>query len=212
MTNNNELHTKIYKEFKQKYSFKEIEKIDNGKGYWNYIKIGIYDGDNLIGDYIRNYSNMYETFHPFLQLKENGTIKEYILCSKHYTATNIISLPDCKSVAGENPTSFGFCPVDFYVPWNPKIGWKGQHGFVAGCVWGDDSSWKIQYLDLSKIDQGILVRDDRFGYIELQNQQNLKDAIDLLSIEIDKNEKNDKIESVCITSTKRFYINGYKND
>src|SRR5689334_5869598 len=22
-------------------------------------------------------------------------------------------------------------------------------GFVAGCIWGDDSSWKVQYLDLS---------------------------------------------------------------
>lgn len=50
-------------------------------------------------------------------------------------------------------------------------------GFVAGCVWGDDNSWKIQYLDLSKADQGILVRDDRFGYIELPDNLKLRQAI-----------------------------------
>jgi hypothetical protein len=22
----------------------------------------------------------------------------------------------------------------------------GRFGFVAGCIWGDDSSWKVQYL------------------------------------------------------------------
>jgi hypothetical protein len=38
---------------------------------------------------------------------------------------------------------------------------------VAGCVWGDDTSWKVQYLDLSRARQGIVTRDDRLGYIEL---------------------------------------------
>lgn len=28
---------------------------------------------------------------------------------------------------------------------------KGDFGFVWGCIWGDDSSWKVQYLDLSRI-------------------------------------------------------------
>lgn len=34
-------------------------------------------------------------------------------------------------------------------------------GFVAGCIWGDESTWKVQYLDLSKADEGILTREER---------------------------------------------------
>lgn len=52
-------------------------------------------------------------------------------------------------------------------------------GFVAGCIWGDDNSWKIQYLDLEEIESGILKRDDRFGYIALPNGVTLKQAIDM---------------------------------
>jgi len=26
----------------------------------------------------------------------------------------------------------------------------GAFGFIWGCVWGDDASWKVQYLDLSR--------------------------------------------------------------
>ena len=50
-------------------------------------------------------------------------------------------------------------------------------GFVAGCFWGDDSSWKIQYLDLSEVEKGIVKREERFGYIELPNGLSLRDAV-----------------------------------
>lgn len=53
-------------------------------------------------------------------------------------------------------------------------------GFVAGCVWGDDTSWKVEYLDLSEVDKGILRHDDRFGYIELAPGSSLMDAIDMM--------------------------------
>lgn len=52
-------------------------------------------------------------------------------------------------------------------------------GFVAGCVWGDDTSWKIQFLDLSEVEKGIIKRDARFGYVQLPNNLNLKQAIDM---------------------------------
>lgn len=52
-----------------------------------------------------------------------------------------------------------------------------DHGFVAGCVWGDDSRWKVQYLDLSRIDEGIVKREERFGYIELPKTVALRNAI-----------------------------------
>jgi hypothetical protein len=78
----------------------------------------------------------------------------------------------------------GFCPVGFYVPdwwdvndgsvlmaskhWSTDDEWPtGTFGFVWGCYWGDDSSWKVQCLDLTRIQEGIIGRDERFGYIEL---------------------------------------------
>ena len=44
---------------------------------------------------------------------------------------------------------------------------NGEFGFVWGCYWGDDSSWKVQYLDLSRVQQGVVRREERFGYVEL---------------------------------------------
>jgi hypothetical protein len=52
-------------------------------------------------------------------------------------------------------------------------------GFVAGCVWGDDNFWKVQYLDLFRARQGIVTREDRFGYIELPSGIKLANAIDM---------------------------------
>ena len=162
----------------------ETESIETRKGCWNVLKVKIFlvegDSKTQIGEYDRNYSSMYETFFPFRQ----GN-KEYALYSRSYTATRVMSLPDCKDICGEDPKGNGFCPTGFYVPLvecEEDLGSEydpdGQFGFVSGCVWGDDHSWKIQYLDLSKISEGILTRDDRFGYIELCGSQNLKDAID----------------------------------
>lgn len=52
-------------------------------------------------------------------------------------------------------------------------------GFIAGCLWGDDGSWKVQYLNLSKAEKGIIEREERFGYIELLEDTTLKDAVRL---------------------------------
>jgi hypothetical protein len=52
--------------------------------------------------------------------------------------------------------------------WNPDHEWpNGDFGFVWGCHWGDDGSWKVQYLDLSRVQQGVVRREERFGYVEL---------------------------------------------
>jgi len=53
------------------------------------------------------------------------------------------------------------------------------HGFVAGCIWGDDTSWKIEYLDLSRADEGIIKREARFGYISMPSHLDLDKAVDL---------------------------------
>jgi hypothetical protein len=63
-------------------------------------------------------------------------------------------------------------------------------GFVAGCVWGDDSTWKIQYLDLSRAAEGILKRDERFGYIELPEGLKLAEAVDMTDYLYDPEEED----------------------
>ena len=99
-----------------------------------------------------------------------------------------MSLPDCKDLGGEERNQGGFCPVEYYVPkinnYDPNTKefslskHSGSHGFVAGCVWGDDTSWKIQYLDLSNIENGIVTRfPDKLGYIELGRESSLKSAV-----------------------------------
>lgn len=57
------------------------------------------------------------------------------------------------------------------------IKYPADHGFVAGCIWGDDSSWKIQHLDLTHVEEGLLTRTERFGYIELPRSVHLREAI-----------------------------------
>lgn len=159
----------------------EVEPISNGEGYWNSLKVKIIQNEpdgtkKQIGEYLRNYSSLYGTFCPF---EQNG--KEYALYSKNYTATRVMALPSCEDICGEEACGCGFCPTGYYVPpIDPDECLKGEFGFMCGCVWGDDSSWKIQYLDLSKISEGILKREDRFGYIELVgSHKELKNAIEI---------------------------------
>lgn len=67
--------------------------------------------------------------------------------------------------------------ADYIEEWNL---FHGLWGVYSGCVWGDDSSWKIQYVDLSRIDEGIVTTDARFGYIELSNNiSSLREAVHL---------------------------------
>lgn len=62
-------------------------------------------------------------------------------------------------------------------------------GFVAGCIWGDDSTWKIQYLDLSEVEKGILKREEKFGYIELPDNLSLKEAINMYDYGYDSEDE-----------------------
>jgi hypothetical protein len=71
-------------------------------------------------------------------------------------------------------------------------------GFVAGCIWGDDSSWKVQYLDLSRAAEGVLKREERFGHLELPNAITLEQAVDLQFID----HGEEKVERVRITSVR----------
>lgn len=170
------------------YYAKVLKQLDYGQGYWKTLKVGVFktgeDGnlDIQVGEYVRNYHTLYKTFYPF---KRYG--QWYALYSKDYTATRIMSLPDCKDIGGEEPKGNGFCPVEYYVPQvcQSKVDENGKHhfwyefapfGFVSGCVWGDDSSWKVQYLDLTNLQKGEIKRDQRLGYIALPESVKLSDA------------------------------------
>lgn len=50
-------------------------------------------------------------------------------------------------------------------------------GFVAGCIWGDDSSGKVQVVDLSNVAANIIAREARFGYCELPDGRSLRDVL-----------------------------------
>jgi hypothetical protein len=132
-----------------------------------------------ICEYERNYS-MLQTFEPF---RQGG--REFALISRDYTRTAVLDLDSGRVVAEEGDAGgWGFCPVGFYVPdwwdvndgsvipgsayWDADCEWPtGDFGFVWGCIWGDDSSWKVQYLDLSRVREGVVRREERFGYVEL---------------------------------------------
>jgi hypothetical protein len=44
-------------------------------------------------------------------------------------------------------------------------------GFVAGCHWGDDTSWKVEAIDLKHAAQGELKRAALFGHFELPHKK-----------------------------------------
>lgn len=157
----------------------ETEKIENAPGTWNSLQCTVLGDGSRVGEYKRNYSSLYRSFFPFTQ---DG--KDYALYSPHYTASRVMELPSTKDLAGEEPASFGFCPVEFFVPYESVHKWTGftgQWGFVSGCVWGDDSSWKLQMLDLREIAAGKLTRFDPFDYLELP--EHIAEAIADLTIE-----------------------------
>src|SRR5690606_12111241 len=98
--------------------------------------------------------------------------------------------------------SVGLCPGEFHVTDNFDLwldprdteewsGWSdedfaempvnervtGEFGFVSGCVWGDDWAYKVQFIDLSRLSEGLVTSDERFGYFPLPNNLKLADAV-----------------------------------
>lgn len=186
---------KINDELVKKYTT-TATKVPTRPGCWDVLRVEVFDGGVKCGEYGRNYSSMYSTFHPF---SKGG--KHYALYSPQYTATRVMSLPDCKDLGGEEAHGNGFCPTGYAVPYeeycyqprspedpypegapvggeeykawwerNPFISrmFDAEFGFVCGCVWGDDSGgWKLEYLDLSRAHEGVIKREARLGYCEL---------------------------------------------
>lgn len=153
------------------YDAKVINTINRGEKYWNSLEIGVFQSHldeetkeelayYMIGTYKRNYSAFYNTFFPF---ERDGVW--YALYSRDYTCTRVMKLPECIDIGGEDPESCGFCPVDYYVPKVKDV--YMPFGFIAGCIWGDDGSFKIEFVDLRRVSEGVIKRDSRMGYIAI---------------------------------------------
>jgi hypothetical protein len=166
------------------------------------------DSDPMIGEYNRNYHSLMRTFHPFqlrgrwyalyskdytaTRLMELPSCKDiggeggdsWGFCPTDYW---VPPLHYCESPCEPSCPRFNSPEhtPDYTKPCickNEEYIWHFPdriHGFVAGCIWGDDASWKCEYLDLSQADEGIIKRDDRFGYIEMPSALNLDKAIRL---------------------------------
>jgi hypothetical protein len=200
----------------------QAEEVESGSGPWNRLIVSVLKNGEKIGEYERNYRTLFQTFFPF---ERNG--RHLALVSPDYTATSVMALdePGCPVIGGEDPSPNGFCPVEFYVPRFQKRRYTDRHGpvtesvdyerldaagsheviadgymsigFVSGCIWADDSSWKLECLDLSEADKGIIKRDNRFGYLELPDSMRLPQAVQV--------EEDDRIR---ITSTRSFKPKG----
>ena len=168
---------------RDKYFVKTKSK-PNRPGTWDSTIVEVYRRNFTSGspervcEYERNYA-MLGTFEPFRQ----GN-REFALISRQYTQTAVLDLASGEIIAEETSNGSGFCPVGFYVPdwwdinddsiipgshyWSTDEEWPtGDMGFVWGCYWGDDTFWKVQFLDLRQIQEGIISREERFGYVEL---------------------------------------------
>lgn len=74
----------------------------------------------------------------------------------------------------------GFKSDDFAISLVDEFNaYTGQWALYGGCIWGDDSSAKLRHIDLSKISEGIVSTDERFGYVQLPNSLPISKAVEI---------------------------------
>jgi hypothetical protein len=203
----------------------------SGGDAWNTQQVTVHQkgpGTPVVGKYHRDYHNG-APFEPFRQYPDDQE-HHYALISTHYEQTDVMDLATGKIIASEKQkgnegsNGYGFCPVGFYVPdwrdihdgstfpgswwWDDKNDrWPdGTLGFVWGCYWGDDNGWKVQALDLSRVKDGIILRDDRWGYQYIEPIGKPEDFI-----QVNPGEDH-RGPSVTFVVPKRFLISGKKAD
>ena len=160
------------------YTVKQTPK-QNKPGAWNSSIMEIYQDDQKIGEYLRHYPSYgKETFCP---ISYDG--KDYALYSADYTRLSLMELPSCKKITLKEECIkqiSQFCPVEIRVPQFYVAKYKHDDGsdwylsgelaekekkedlsiyystlgLALGCFWGDDSSWKLNLIDLSNIAEG----------------------------------------------------------
>lgn len=160
------------------------------------IKSDVYRKGILIGEYLRNYSNYgFETFYPFMVDNEwyalysanytatrvmklhadriedwcgeesdnNGFCPTEFYVPRYVTSNNT---PDYDIIYVDSDYSREEFQAEIVNPEFVKLEYC-NFGFLCGCVWGDDTSWKLRYIDLSQIPAKVLSITEKFGYWEL---------------------------------------------
>lgn len=164
------------------------------------VRVEILDGERVVATYDRNYS-MLHTFEPFRQGEREFALiaPDYTATSVIDLQSGGIVASEEPSAGGFCPVGFyvpdwwdvrrpeppnvlpGHPPDEPFarpgtLNWRDEYEWPsgGDFGFVWGCFWGDDSSWKVQYLDLSDVQNGVVRREERFGYVKLATNERLQ--------------------------------------
>jgi hypothetical protein len=170
---------------------------EDKQGHWPTTALLIFRGDELIGGYRRLYPSFAkETFVPFewkgqwyalysanytctrvLRLNEDS-LEDW--CgedpSGHGFCPTEFYAPQAYVIESEGDETWCINEPSMYASYaefaeeakltESPIRYMG-FAFLAGCVWGDDSAWKLRYIDYSKVDERILSIDERFGYFPL---------------------------------------------
>ena len=83
--------------------------------------------------------------------------------------------------------------------------------FVSGCIWGDDTSWKIEMRDISEAHKGIIKKVSNWGYYELSEKLSLKESVKLDGFFKYVGEDEESI-NVKVTLTKTIRLNKNKDE
>lgn len=184
-------------------------------GCWDIQLMSIFDGDTKIGEYKRLYSSFgVETFAPFVAADgqwyalysadytctrvmrlpscediggEDGNTFGFCPTALYVPRKHlhILNWTSRDGTAHSSEAWLTDAELDkeqvevertLYLPW----------GFVSGCIWGDDSSWKVECFNLTQAHEGVIKRFAPYGYAELPRDIKLKDAIDLDNWEPDR--------------------------
>lgn len=171
--------------------------IDNGPGHWNSNRVEVFRDGLKIGEYERNYSLVAETFYPFqFNDHWYAFYSSRYTATRVARLTDKFEdwWGEEPSGMGFCPTEF-WVPLGFRSSFTSKDGtehhfptwfdsdykteeeFSGEaagkpfvwatYGFLSGCYWGDDSSWKLRYIDFSEIENKVVKIQERFGYWEL---------------------------------------------
>lgn len=187
--------------------------------------ITVHDNGKEIYEYRRNYGFL-KTFEPFRWWNDEKSRWEYYaLISPIYTGFQLLNLTDITIVYSFNGNADSFCPISFYVPDHEdyiegetiiendsffkelfETSHKRRFAFVQGCVWGDDSTMKIETIDIHGILSGRKdVRTEQsFGYFVYNGEiSELFDGGEVSSYFFDP-----EVERLSLNSPVSFKLNG----
>jgi hypothetical protein len=156
-----------------------------------------------VGEFAFNYSHSLDKIIKPFKVGDDW----YCTYSTSYTKIAVAKLTERfehidSDIGGEG----GFCPVEVVIPY--KVIWRklpeepvvyrwtypkddeydddpdyeveyASFGFYQGCKWGDDSTYKLRYLDFSKLKDRKLGVSAPFGRFELPRDGRLVDHINL---------------------------------